>query len=133
MCFNIFSIHIIPSLTPQPQGEPCAGSSPVLPAEAVETVPELVQGGEQLSAEENVTLPDMTNGNPAMAEDDGNGETAEETQQLNNKPTGDTDVKNKESGNITDGEQMIKTSLHEHLEGCANHLSASSISRWGNP
>ena len=98
------------SFTPQPQGEPCAGSSPVLPAEAVETVPELVQGGEpditdeQLSAEENVTLPDMTNGNPAMAEDDGNGETAEETQQLNNKPTGDTDDKNKESGNITDGE-----------------------------
>ena len=98
------------SFTPQPQGEPCAGSFPVLPAEAVETVPELVQGGEpditdeQLSAEENVTLPDMTNGNPAMAEDDGNGETAEETQQLNNKPTGDTDDKNKESGNITDGE-----------------------------
>ena len=126
------------SFTPQPQGEPCAGSSPVLPAEAVETVPELVQGGEpditdeQLSAEENVTLPDMTNGTPAMAEDDGNGETAE-TQQLNNKPTGDTDVKNKESGNITDGEQMIKTSLHEHLEGRANHLSASTISRWGNP
>ncbi|CAL8396526.1 unnamed protein product [Gadus morhua 'NCC'] len=45
----------------------------------------------------------MTNGTPAMAEDDGNGETAE-TQQLNHKPTGDTDDKNKESGNITDGE-----------------------------
>lgn len=88
-------------LIPQPQDELSAGSPPVLLAEPVEISLKPENMAEQLPTEEDVTLPDMTNGNPATAEDDGdvyprnqentgNGEAVDKTQQLNNKPSSDT-------------------------------------------
>ncbi len=111
----------VASLTSQPQDEPCAGSSPVLPADPVETLPEMVREEEpelmveQTSAEEDVTLPDMTNGNLAIADDEINvsslnqedpgwGETVDEAEQINKKTTSDITDKDKEDENVTDGE-----------------------------
>lgn len=62
-------------VNPQPQNEPCRGSSPLLPAEPVGVPPEVAEGeepdvvAEQHPTEDDVTLPTMTNQKSAVAED----------------------------------------------------------------